>query len=37
MAWAKVTHRKRHRKWGGKTGYRRCNMCRGTGRVKVRK
>lgn len=26
----------RRRKYGGNTGYRQCNMCHGTGRVKVR-
>ena len=37
MAKAKVTHRKRTRKTGGNSGYRKCNMCRGTGRIKVKK
>lgn len=34
MAKAKVTHRRRTRKTGGKSGYRQCNMCHGTGRIK---
>lgn len=25
------------RKTGGNSGYRKCNMCRGTGRIKVKK
>lgn len=32
-----VTTRKRTRKTGGNSGYRKCNMCHGTGRVKVKK
>lgn len=28
---------KRTRKTGGKSGYKKCNMCHGTGRVKVKK
>ena len=31
------TTRKRERKTGGNTGYQKCNMCHGTGRVKKRK
>lgn len=27
----------RSRKTGGKSGYRKCNMCHGTGRIKVKK
>ncbi len=27
----------RQRKTGGNSGYRRCNMCRGSGRIKVKK
>ena len=34
---ARVTVRKRTRKTGGKTGYRKCNMCHGTGRVRSKK
>lgn len=30
----KVTIKKRVRKTGGNTGYRKCNMCNGTGRIK---
>ena len=34
----KVTVTKtRTKKTGGNTGYRQCNMCHGTGRVKVKK
>lgn len=32
----KVTRKRRVRKTGGKFGYRQCNMCHGTGRVKNR-
>lgn len=32
-----VTVKKRTRKTGGNSGYRQCNMCHGTGRVKVKK
>lgn len=32
-----VTVRRRVRKTGGNSGYRKCNMCGGTGRVKVKK
>lgn len=32
-----VTVRRRVRKTGGNSGYRKCNMCHGTGRVKVKK
>ena len=34
MATAKVTHKKRRKKTGGNTGYKQCNVCHGTGRVK---
>lgn len=27
----------RSKKTGGKSGYRKCNMCHGTGRIKVKK
>ena len=30
----KVTIKVRRKKYGGTTGYVRCNMCHGTGRVK---
>ena len=33
----KVKVTKRVRKTGGNSGYRQCNMCHGTGRVKVKK
>ena len=33
----RVTVRTRTRKTGGNSGYRKCNMCHGTGRVKVKK
>lgn len=36
MAKVKQTVRKRTKKTGGKSGYRQCNMCHGTGRVKVK-
>lgn len=29
-----VTRKRRVRKTGGKSGYRKCNMCHGTGRIK---
>ena len=32
-----VTTKKRVRKVGGNSGYRSCNMCHGTGRIKVKK
>ena len=32
----KITKRKRTRKTGGNSGYRQCNMCKGTGRIKVK-
>lgn len=35
VKYKKTTTRKR--KTGGSSGYRQCNMCRGTGRVKVGK
>ena len=31
----KVTIKKRVRKTGGKSGYKKCNMCHGTGRIKA--
>jgi cytochrome c5 len=34
---AKQTIKIRRQKTGGKTGYRTCNMCHGTGRVKTGK
>lgn len=37
MAKAKVTVRRRVRKYGGNSGYRKCNMCGGTGRIKTKK
>lgn len=33
----KITVKKRVRKTGGNTGYKKCNMCHGTGRVKAKK
>lgn len=36
MAKQTVT-KKRTRKTGGKSGYRKCNVCHGTGRIKVKK
>lgn len=33
----KVTTKTRKRKTGGSSGYRKCNMCHGTGRVKSKK
>lgn len=36
MATQKIHIRKRTRKTGGKSGYRKCNMCHGTGRVKAK-
>ena len=36
MAKAKVTHRKRTKKYGKGTSYRRCANCGGDGRVRVR-
>ena len=32
----KVTKRTRTRKTGGNSGYRKCNMCHGTGRIKAK-
>lgn len=32
----KTTVKTRKRKTGGKSGYRQCNICRGTGRVKIK-
>ena len=29
-----VTRKRRTRKTGGKSGYRKCNICHGTGRIK---
>lgn len=39
MAKAKqtITVKRRVRKTGGNTGYRKCNICGGSGRIKVRK
>lgn len=37
MAKQKVVVKKRKRKVGGNSGYRQCNMCKGTGRVRVSK
>lgn len=37
MAKLKVTKKTRSRKTGGNSGYRKCNMCGGTGRVKIKK
>lgn len=37
MAKVKQTVKIRRRKVGGKSGFRRCNMCGGTGRIKVKK
>lgn len=37
MAKAKVTVKRRTRKTGGNSGYRQCNICHGTGRVKMKK
>ncbi len=31
------TKKTRSKKTGGKSGYRKCNMCHGTGRIKVKK
>ena len=36
MAKLKVTKKTRTRKTGGSSGYRKCNMCGGTGRIKVK-
>ena len=33
----KVTKKTHERKTGGNSGYKKCNMCHGTGRVKVKK
>lgn len=32
----KITTKKRTRKTGGNSGYRQCNMCHGTGRIKTK-
>lgn len=37
MATAKVTIKKRRRKYGGNTGYAKCKNCGGDGVVKIRK
>ena len=37
MAKARVTHRKRTRKYGGNTGFRKCRNCGGDGVTRVRK
>lgn len=34
MAKVKITKTTRRRKVGGNSGYKKCNMCHGTGRVK---
>lgn len=34
---AKQTVKYRRRKTGGNSGYRKCSMCKGTGRIKVKK
>ena len=35
---ARVTRTRKYvRKTGGNSGYRKCNMCHGTGRVRVKK
>lgn len=31
------TKKTRSKKTGGKSGYRKCNMCHGTGRIKVKR
>lgn len=36
MATQTIKTRKRRRKTGGNSGYRQCNICKGTGRVKVK-
>ena len=36
MAKAKVTRKRRTRKTGGNSGYKKCSNCGGDGRVKVR-
>lgn len=33
----RVTVKRRVRKTGGNSGYRKCNICRGTGRIRVKK
>lgn len=33
----RTTVKRRTRKTGGSSGYRKCNMCRGTGRIKVKR
>lgn len=33
----KKTTTTRRRKTGGNSGYRKCSMCKGTGRIKVKK
>lgn len=35
--YTKTTTKRRVRKTGGNSGYRKCNMCHGTGRVKTKK
>ena len=37
MAKIKQKVTRRTRKTGGNSGYRKCNMCGGTGRIKVKK
>ena len=36
MAKLKVTTKRRVRKTGGNSGYRKCNMCKWTGRIKAK-
>lgn len=33
----KITMKRRVRKTGGNSGYKKCNMCGGSGRIKVKK
>lgn len=37
MAKQTIKTKKRTRKTGGNSGYRQCNMCHGTGRIKTKK
>ena len=36
MAKQTIKTKRRVRKTGGNSGYRKCNMCKGTGRIKVK-
>ena len=36
MAKQTIRVKKRTRKTGGNSGYRKCNMCHGTGRIKTK-